>query len=65
MNKSALSHLEDAETALMSFMSRISETPEDAPEEDIVDMMPVVLAVLRSVSRAAGMLEAGNDALPS
>lgn len=55
MSQSALEHLEEAEAAVMSFISSISTTP---PEEDIPDAFPVLLALLRHVSRAAGLLQA-------
>lgn len=55
----ALQHLEDAETALLSFISAISSAPEDADIDDLPDAVPVLLAVMRSIARAAGIIEAG------
>lgn len=56
MTHPALTHLEDAEASLMSFIARITDESPEADEEP-VDLLPVVMAVLRSVSRAAGGLE--------
>lgn len=53
----ALAHLEDAESALLKFMADTSNVQLDAPVEDLPDVMLVLQAVLRSVSRAAGNLE--------
>lgn len=61
MNKTALEHLEDAEAALMSFMVRAGQIPDDAPDDEVVDFVPAALAILRSVSRAAGILQAASD----
>lgn len=61
--KRAISHLEDAEAALMTFIHRLSEMPEDAPDEEVPDALPVILAVMRSIGRAAGVIEANEDKL--
>lgn len=61
--KLAISHLEDAEATLMTFINRMSEVPEDAPDEDIPDIVPVLLAVMRSIGRAAGVIEAQENQL--
>lgn len=53
-----LAHLEDAEASIMSFITRLNATPEDAPEEEQPDVLAVLMATLRSVSRAAGAIEA-------
>ena len=50
----ALSHLEDAEAALMSHMARFMGAEED---EELPDSFTMMMAVLRSVSRAAGVVE--------
>lgn len=42
----------------MSFVARTSDFPEDGADEDFPDAVPMLLAVLRSVSRVAGMLKA-------
>ena len=56
----ALSHLEDAETAILSYTVATFAITDDTPDEDIPDSFPVILAVLRSVSRAAGCIQAMN-----
>ncbi len=48
----ALEHIGDAETTLMTFVQAIMEDPDDPP-----GLLNVVMAVLRSISRAAGALE--------
>lgn len=63
MNHPALAHLEDAEAALLSHVSRVLALPEDMEEEDLPDPLNVLIAVLRSISRAAGALEGGAYAL--
>ena len=55
--KKALAHLEDAESTLLKFMADTSTIELDAPDEDLPNVMLVMQAVLRSVSRAAGNLE--------
>lgn len=55
----ALAHLEDAEATLMSHISRVSALPDEVPDEELPDALPVIIAVLRSISRAAGALEGG------
>lgn len=63
----ALEHLENAEASIMSHVVAFSEAAnieidEEHPDMalvtvDMPDPFPVLLAVLRSVSRAAGVLE--------
>ena len=50
----ALNHLEDAEATLMSHMARLMGAAED---EELPDSFTMMMAVLRSVSRAAGVIE--------
>lgn len=57
MSESSIEHLEEAETALMSWVARLSSIPEDGElVVDDADLMPMLLAVLRHISRAAGQL---------
>jgi hypothetical protein len=65
VNHPALAHLEDAEAALISHIDRISRIPDDVSDEDLPDALPVIIAVLRSISRAAGALEGGAYARES
>lgn len=64
----ALEHLENAEATILSHVAAVSaassiEMPDDEHPEavlltmDLPDPLPMLLAVLRSVSRAAGVLE--------
>ena len=53
----AITHLENAETSILSFLQRLSDLPEDAPLDQGPDAGAMLAAVLRSVSRAAGALE--------
>lgn len=53
----AITHLENAETSILSFLQQLSDLPEDAPLDQGPDAGPMLAAVLRSVSRAAGALE--------
>lgn len=55
MSQAAIEHLEEAETALMSFLSA-SSAALDAGEGVGPDVLPVLLAVMRHISRAAGIL---------
>jgi len=55
----AIEHLEEAEAALISYVRRFSEMDDDAEDNEL---LTVLMAVLRSVSRAAGALE-NNDHL--
>lgn len=54
----ALGHLEDAEAAIMSWWQRIEDTED---EEIDVPFSSLLAAVLRSVSRAAGALDANSE----
>ena len=54
----AIEELDRAEMTIMSFVARTSDFPEDGSDEDFPDAVPMLLAVLRSVSRVAGMLKA-------
>ena len=54
---SALDHLETAETAIMFF---IAQTGVDS-DDPFPDAVPMLLAVMRSISRAAGILESGAE----
>lgn len=54
----AVEHLEQAEASIMSFISTLTSTP---IEEEGPDVLPVLLAVLRSVARAAGYLHAESS----
>jgi hypothetical protein len=56
VSHAALEHLEEAEAALMSFISQSSAALDDGSEGP--DVLPVLLAVMRQVSRAAGLLQA-------
>lgn len=53
----AVDHLADAETAVMSWIVRLEDSDEDAVD---ADFLPMLLAVMRSVSHAAGILEGMN-----
>lgn len=63
----ALEHLENAEATILSHVAAMSaasniEMDDEHPEAvlltmDLPDPLPMLLAVLRSVSRAAGVLE--------
>lgn len=58
----ALDHLNDAETAILHFLSRLTAAAED---EDVPDTFTLLGALLRSISRAAGAIEAAaSDAPP-
>jgi hypothetical protein len=60
----ALEHLEDAEAAIISHISATSVALESGAEDgDIPDALPMLFAVLRSISRAAGALE--NEQAPN
>lgn len=61
INKTAITHLEDAEASIMSYMVTISNLDPNSMEEDIPDALPMMLAVLRSISRAAGVLSVGEE----
>lgn len=52
MSQAAIEHLEDAEAAIMSFIGQLG----DEERVDEPDALPMLLAVLRHVSRAAGIL---------
>lgn len=56
MTRKALEYLEEAETALLSHMRNVSESLR-ADNEDFPDVNPVLLAVQRLISRAAGAIE--------
>ena len=51
----AVEHLADAETAVMSWISRIGESDENGEVD--VDFLPMLLAIMRSIAHAAGILE--------
>lgn len=55
----ALEHLENAETAIMSFIAQAGAAIDD--EDEFPDAVPMLLAVMRSISRAAGMLEDSDE----
>lgn len=67
----AREHLADAEASIMSHVVKITEAADFELDEDNPDMamvtvdfpdpLPVLLAVMRSVSRAAGALESLED----
>lgn len=54
----ALEELETAEVAIMSHLGTISRTPAEVPDEDLPDALPMLLAVLRAISTARGLVEA-------
>lgn len=56
MNR-ALEHLDEAEAVIMNYMQRISELEPDEDEVEDIQLGSVLMAVLRHVSRAAGMIE--------
>lgn len=58
----AITHLENAETSILSFLQQLSDLPEDAPLDQGPDAGAMLAAVLRSVSRAAGALESIDPA---
>ena len=56
-----LEHLEDAEGAIMSHISATSiALAEGVDDSEIPDALPMLFAVLRSISRAAGAVEAAS-----
>lgn len=56
--KQVLEHIENAETVLLTFIADLSRTPEG---EDGPDPMPMLMALQRSLGRAAGWLEASME----
>ena len=56
--KKTLGHLEDASTALLHALSKLTNLSDDATEEELLyDPITPMAAALRSVSVAYGMLQ--------